>query len=1147
LTSDQLETLRGTSTNSPSYAGSLYLSCNPNANVYTCRVNQVSWTASFAQITYDGGSGTLADVMVGMTVLISHTNDRSKAFFRGRVRKTPGVATLYINETSSPIANDDYVFIILDFAIHDKLGRMVSGVLKMDYDVDFRQLLPVTYNIKTVYADWVDIVSEEYEIEFEPLAVAATSGATISSWLWDVGDGTITVGTDSDQNITATFPEGHRYIHLTVTDSGGRSITRHIEVFAHGDTYQPELINAGSLQVTATVATGIDATVTAFAGVDTILDNTLIVAWSSDEIYQDFEGSLVGDNIAFVGRLRKHTDTTRTEEQSAIDTERQYTIEGALTQLARIEQLPYEMLNDTTPTAFGQINMMTLWRGIVYLLAECSTFLELHSLYFDDTTNAYLAPTRNPVGNILNAINDLAGSINSALQINYAGQAEIVLDLRMGTTAQRTAAVAVADLDSQDILDIQLDHSHVRTVGRLKASGGAYNSVSNLYATYESLAPGVAQDYPEGTGSLDKQVLTANAVGAVAQLELNVRAGHAFERAQEVDNLTVLLPDGYHSVLIPALNQWYTFTISDTEINIELDTTTRWLLTEVNTTHSSADGTKEVRAIFTKETSGAPGQTVVYPVVAETPLLEPTFPPFDPYPTFPIDIGDIIGTEPVIVPIVTDDQIPTNGNAVITWTTLQLLIVVNALLTLTPGTRDVTPADMIGTIRDGKLGAGKDFYLLVSDGETSWVYYTEDIFAGEPVWVATEIIGLYTELETTATQGEVYIYGQSGACEDLVITFDSMDDADYTIEQGSISSGNGYLGTDALTGEIIGGDIFQMRIHIPVDPGCIIASVYFRYKASNTRPIQDIGIEASYYDADDVLVRNEGSASLPGAADNTWRDFSDMPPGGATDVSYIELLINWGGASSFGTDAVMDEITIGISGGVGGDGETRYSDDYAVTFATAEAVGTVPGLFIGIATSKIGSQILVAADGQTQKASAGGAYAAYGIAHTQGAYFIPRYIFTSSSSGNTGTTPEYLLFAPELDTGESMWRVTAGGNTFFDVTPIRTSVEGLAVGHRCIAMFWRSGSKIVGIAEFAGTVRRLFCSDDSGASFTFSGVLHEDACALTTRKSDANSRQVFLTNGTELGICADAFAATPLISNRNIGLSDSLIGLQVYG
>lgn len=1115
LTSPNLVTLRGSSTVAPAYAGSVYVSTCPNNNIYTARVNQNSYPASFAQITYDTGSGTLADVVDGMTVLISHTNDRSKAFFTGRVRKAPGAATLYINETSADIQNDDYIFILDDFKIWDKLGREVSGVLNHDYEITFRQLPPVLYNLKAAYADWVGVISDIYTISFAPVALAATSGATISTWAWDVADGTITVGSASTQNITATFPQGFRWVYLTVTDSGSRTTTRKIPVWAHGDTYEPELLNAGNLQVTALVASGVDATITAFAGVDTLLDNTLLVAWSAEEIYQNATGSLAADNIAFVGRIRKHTDTTRTDEQSSLDSERQYTVEGALTQLARIEQLPYEMLNKATPTLFGQITNLTLWRGIVYLLAECSTFLDLHSLFFDDTTNTYLAPTRNPVGNILNAINDLAGSINSALQMNYSGSAEIVLDLRMATDAQRNAAVTVAPWEAADILDIQYDHSHVRTVGRLRATGGSYNEVSNLYATFESIAPGVAQDYAEGSGSLDRQVLGASIHGELAQEELNTRAGHAYERAQEVDTLSVTFPDGYHSILIPALNQWHTFTIADDAMNIVLDTTIRWLLTEVNITHNSADGTKDIRAVFARESKGVPGQSVIYPTVAEVPLLDPVFPPFPPYDMFPPDMSDIIGEDPAIIYTPIGNEIPTDGNAIVVWTTDVLLVVVNAMLTTTPGTRDVTPSDVLGVIRDGKFGAGKDFYLLSSDGTNSRVHYTEDIFAGDPVWTATDVTGLYRTLRVGSTQGEVYLYGTSS------------NGGTFTV-QGAQEPPGYNTGLYFNSGDTISATATGLWSANPTPD--IDADGYALTDPSSIAPAENVMALLG-------RIGTSGAYELLGTSGSFV----------AAASGYLYLIGN-DAPGDFSNNGGSVEVEIG---GGAGNAQTAFSDDFALTFAAAESVGAAAGDG-GMDTVKVGAVALASQDGQVDKATTGGAWAAYGSALPAtaivGALVIPRYQFTSTTTTNSATTPEYLIFLPALDTaGESLYRVTSSGNTFFGVTPIRSSVEGLSVSPNCITMFWRSGVKIVAIAEFAGAVRRLCCSNDTGATWTFSGTLDQDAVALTTRKSDVNSKQIFLTNGPDLGICFDAFLATPLISDRNIGLSDDLIGVAVYG
>jgi len=143
LTSDQLDSLRGTTSVASRFVNRLRISACPNVVKYSMRVNQASFGNSYAQITYDGGSGTLANVKPGMRVIIAHTNDIQAGYWEGIVRKTPGASTLYVNETSLDLSDNDYIWIVDDFPIKDKLARQVSGVQYNFYDIAFRQLLPV--------------------------------------------------------------------------------------------------------------------------------------------------------------------------------------------------------------------------------------------------------------------------------------------------------------------------------------------------------------------------------------------------------------------------------------------------------------------------------------------------------------------------------------------------------------------------------------------------------------------------------------------------------------------------------------------------------------------------------------------------------------------------------------------------------------------------------------------------------------------------------------------------------------------------------------------------------------------------------------------------------------------------------------------
>lgn len=614
LTAGNLVSLRGDSSTPPFYRGATYISVCPNTNVYTARINQSTFADSLAQLTYDTGSGTLANVLPGMVVLISETNDRTAAYFRGRVRKTPGAATLYINEThGSQFDDDDYIFILDDFPIFDKLGvyDTVNDVLYPDWEVAFRELPPVIYNLQGAYADFTD-ASDVYEISFAPLAIAGTSGNSIASWAWDEGDGTITVGNSSTQNITVEFPAGFRWVHLTVTDDGGLTATRHIPVWAHDpDSTTNLLLNVGDIEVTTTLEMGPSANIPTFDGISSILDSTLLCAWV-DEKYNGASEHLV-NNIAFTGRLRTESSITRYDALGQEDAETRFVVEGPLQQLARIQAASIEIVNDATPTAFCEVNDLTPWRAIVLLLAEFSTFLELHSLSFDsaDGTYEYEGETTNR-DNLLIAVNQIGTGINAALQMSLDGQAEVVRHGAMlEDAADRNALTTVADWDTQDLIDLNYEHDHAPIVGYVEGAGGSKPASGDVLVADSAahISPGSAS----GSKRLAGQVITAGVSQSALETELNKRTGHALAKEQTPDSLTLTQPDGYW-FLVPSGNLWHTFTFDGSESvrGVVLTTATRWLLQSVTVTHRIAEGIREVEAVYHKETSGAAGETVSY-------------------------------------------------------------------------------------------------------------------------------------------------------------------------------------------------------------------------------------------------------------------------------------------------------------------------------------------------------------------------------------------------------------------------------------------------------------------------------------------------------------------------------------------------------
>lgn len=224
---------------------------------------------------------------------------------------------------------------------------------------------------------------------------------------------------------------------------------------------------------------------------------------------------------------------------------------------------------------------------------------------------------------------------------------------------------------------------------------------------------------------------------------------------------------------------------------------------------------------------------------------------------------------------------------------------------------------------------------------------------------------------------------------------------------------------------------------------------------------------------------------------------------------------------------------------------SKYSTNYGASFATTVTVGDSPGVFFGVDTQKVGTVVLIGTAGQVVKATSGGAYSAYGDPMPTGsapsAIWIPAKQF-GGTTNNGGANPQYLVASSVLTASdESLWKVTASGVTFTDITPQIGGVYGVAVSPDCIAMPWGSGSKIAAIMDFGGDIH-LVTSTNAGASWTNRGQINDDALYVRFRKGDTQALQLFISNGDELTVSPSLGAN--LIS-KSIA-SDEIIGVEPF-
>lgn len=1192
LSAPNLVSLRGDGSTPPRYHAAQYLSLCPNTTVFAARVNQATFTASFAQITFDTvTTGAFTDLLHGMTVYLSASNDIRAAYFVGRVRADSSgvVATstvLNINETSADVSDNDFIFVINDFRVWDKLARESSGVQLKDFALTFRQLPPVIYGLKSAYAGIVSGSPEGLTIAFAASAIAGTSGATISSYAYTIVTGmTVTAGSAATANVTIRFDAGFYWLKLVVTDSGSRTATRYIPVWSVPTDLSAQVaLGFTGSQISGDLSTGFNATIEAFDGISSVYDNTLAVIWDV-ESYNGVATNIIG-NVRFVGRLRNETDSGQSDETYSYLTTTAFEIEGAGSQLSRITAPLLALRYDTSPTLWDEITNLTLWRAIVHLLAEHSTFLTLHSLEFDSTANTFLAKILNTQGgNLLAAVNDLAQSINGQMQFAYDGRCEVVRDLRYESTANRNAAVTVAGWTTEDLQDLRLGIDHIETVGKSEAAGGTFTPTSGVVTPLLAIAPGVAQGMGEGRNPLQRQILTASVSKSTAQSELNTRVGHHFALSNPTDQLTITHPDGYH-FLIPAVNLWYTWTLAaSTNLRGRAYTTAqRWLLTQTSISHDNETGTKTVEATYSLETEGVPGQTVTYPPPATIPTPISTIPPFDAYSNFP-ELPDISIADPTYPPPFTGNvsqppQVaPANGNTVIIWTETQVWICTNFISTQTPTWNEITPeiggSDVIVAVVFSGFIDGLA-YCLVNTTTTSIVYYTEDVFASEPIWTnGTALGGLYKLLRVTNENNELFVYNPdtdaatSNTVSDeltsalgpqshaLSVTFpmgvfadgDGVSPSDNSIQGGAYSASGGRSGGGCMLGELINrsgaADLNQTALVIDLGAEYTVTAASWWFASTAVDGATTTVTDFRTYDDAKAETTTRSTGSFTPSTSYQQRTFT----GSRAGVRYVVFHTYFNPSNPTANKIKIDDVSVTYT--VTADkAVVALSQDNGANWATVQEVGDSPGSHGGFDTVKLGAQSLAGKDDRAAIATTlGGAYANYGdVIAASGqptCIVVPRYDFGSLTSNNSNTaTPEYLVGSNTSSGNHYLSKTTASGTTETDITPQVGADFGEAVSGNCLAMAFRSGNRIAAILLFDAT-RHLVVSTNAGGAWTDRGAVEDDADFITYRKGDGLFTQLFFADGVEGPAYSGNHGA--VIAHKSYPSEDPLVGIAVYG
>lgn len=628
LTSDQVTALRTTH-----YEGAAYFIAGPQAVVFAARVNGTPATSDFAQVTFDTvTTGAYADIVVGMDVRISHTNDITAAFFVGRARLNPTSTILYINETSDAIADNDYIFVIENrsLVIRQRYKTFV------DYSVPYTPLPPIESNVDSAYVVCTTAATATFSLS--SIGQALEKSATMSSVLWTISGATYTVGSASTANITFHVSTPYnKWASLKLTDSNGTTNTLWFTITAGNpdvDTFFR--LCHEDVPISADWDNGYSTSLTFWANVSDLLDRTRITIVSVETFNLT---SLGVGNVQCVGYLKTSTSNTQGDEKYGQKKDVQFEINGLMQLAGSLRFNQIAIRHNSSPTIWDEINIPTYQRNICHILAHHSTLLNLISMNFgtiDDTFSS--GNTDVSETSLIDACRAAAKEVNAYLINDRAGKISLIRDPRIGSSAYRATIpdLTPSPIGTGDGFSFKLIHNPYDIVGWLDIGCAVIQptTLARTYITANAPASGPGDGQEDDQNPSQLLAATANLTNAL--IEARQRTGDLFAMLNTHHTLEWVLTSGWGGVISPTCGVYYQFQIaaSDDTRGIGVSSSTDWLCVSTSMT-INRNGTQEITARFTEVTQGGAVliNVAISPSVATTPI--PVLPVLSAYPAFP--------------------------------------------------------------------------------------------------------------------------------------------------------------------------------------------------------------------------------------------------------------------------------------------------------------------------------------------------------------------------------------------------------------------------------------------------------------------------------------------------------------------------------
>lgn len=514
--------------------------------LFEARINLPAATYPLLEIPFDTVTVAPADMSAlrpGMTVMLG---DPPGSLGRQRIRAFSGADRLYVGRSSQGTHDGElwaidnaFVRVYQDFRVWTKppffavAGDVETQFKDADIAVgDYYAEPPPVANAGPGTMGEIDPLSGVLTVAFDAAqSFAVADGATITGYGWDVGDGTVTVGTLSTAQMTATFPPGFRYVSLFVTDSNGKQHYTYVPVLAIDPDDDPCFYDFQATQVLSAGGQTVEFEIYSDIPAATYPDGTLVM-FAVDEPADPSDRS----HMWFIGWHQSDPAALRSTREATLRDTTLHCVDA----IGRMEQLrAYSVIIDNEAYRDTTVDPAVTWdymttpnmdKLLHYLLHWHSTVLDVVDWFPSGTWADFPFRARAADGaNLYEQVNAQCRFLTPdyLLTCNRQGQLQVKPDLML--QAQGDRVYSGVSLDADDMADIRWTARSGPSVYELFSGAmlvTTADQVDTVFCIAPGKAPGAGVQRVERGENLARSQANLNSVEGWRYARLNASTSH---------------------------------------------------------------------------------------------------------------------------------------------------------------------------------------------------------------------------------------------------------------------------------------------------------------------------------------------------------------------------------------------------------------------------------------------------------------------------------------------------------------------------------------------------------------------------------------------------------------------------------------------